>query len=43
MADESVNAVAVVHVPDANRSVQRPADNVLPVELKTVNAICVTL
>ena len=43
MSDESVDAVAVVDVPDTNRSVQRSADNVLPVELKTVNAICVTL
>ena len=43
VADESVDAVAIVHVPNADGRVQRPAHDVLPVELQTVNAIGVTL
>ena len=43
VADESVDAVAIVHVPNADGRVQRPAHDVLTVKLQTVNAIGVTL
>ena len=43
MADECVNAISVVHIPNTNRRVQRTADYVLPIKLKAVNAIGVTL
>ena len=43
MADESVNAIAGIDVPNADGCVQGSADDVFSIELQTVNAICVTL
>ena len=43
MANESVNAIASIDVPNADGSVQGSADDVFPVKLEAVNAICVTL
>ena len=43
MSDEGMNAISVVHVPNANGRVEGTADYVLPIELEAVNAICMTL